>query len=94
MACRDTKVNWSLMKRGFGDALNNQIFGHRLLFSFARAACQMKDRTEAKRLYELIDVLPETQKPKNTTTDPCRDFANGTPTGGAMLENGAGNQRS
>jgi len=86
---RDTKVNWQLMKRGFGDALNNRIFGERLLFSFARAACQVQDRAEAKRLYELIDALPETRKPKNTTADPCRAFASGTPSGGAMLKIGA-----
>lgn len=88
---RDTKVNWPLMKRGFGDALNNPMFGDRFLFSFARTACQVQDRAEAKRLYELIDALPEPRRPKNTTTDPCRAFANGTPTGGAMLESGAGN---
>lgn len=88
---RDTKVNWPLMKRGFGDALNNQIFGDRLLFSFARTACQVKDRAEAKRLYELLDALPEAKRPKNTKTDPCRAFANGTPAGGAMLD-GASNQ--
>ena len=88
---RDTKVNWSLMKRGFGDALNSQEFGDRLLFSFARTACQMRDRAEAKRLYELIDALPESKRPKVTATDPCRAFANGAPAGGAMLETGAGN---
>jgi hypothetical protein len=91
---RDTKVKWPLMKRGFGDALNDQIFGDRFLFSFARAACQVRDRAEAKRLYELIDALPEANRPKNTTTDPCRAFANGTPTGGAMLESGVGNPTS
>ena len=87
----DTKVNWPLMKRGFGDALKNPIFGDRLLFSFARTACQVQDRAEAKRLYELIDALPESRRPKNPTTDPCRAFANGTPAGGAMLD-GASNQ--
>ena len=91
---RDTQVDWPLMKRGFRDALNTKIFGDRLLFSFARTACQMKDRAEAKRLYELIDALPEAPRPKNATTDACRIFANETPKGGAMLESGANRQRS
>jgi hypothetical protein len=37
----------------------------------------MRDREEAKRLYDLIDQLPEAHRPKATATDPCRKFANG-----------------
>ena len=77
---RDSKVNWTLMKSGFRDAVGKPGTDGRL-FSFASMACQMRDREEAKRLYELIDQLPEAKRPK-MPTDPCRTFANsGDPKG-------------
>jgi hypothetical protein len=77
---RESKVNWTLMKNGFRDALGKPGTDGRL-FSFASMACQMRDREEAKRLYELIDQLPEAKRPK-MSTDPCRMFADsGDPKG-------------
>jgi hypothetical protein len=72
---RDSDVDWELMKKGFGDAMGKPGTDGRL-FSFAAMACQMRDRSEAKRLYDLIDKLPEAKRPR-MTTDPCRKFANG-----------------
>ena len=65
-----------LMKKGFRDAIGKAGADGRL-FSFAQMACQMRDREEAKRLYALIDEVPEAKRPKNTTTDACRMVANG-----------------
>jgi len=73
---RDSNANWTLMKKGFRDAMGKPGTDGRL-FSFAMMACQVRDREEAKRLYDLIDQLPEAMRPKNTTGDPCRMFANG-----------------
>ena len=52
-------------EKGFRDAIGKAGIDGRL-FSFAQMACQMRDREEAKRLYALIDELPEAKRPKNT----------------------------
>jgi hypothetical protein len=72
---KDTRADWTLMRKGFFDALDKPGTDGRL-FSFAGMACQMRDREVAKRLYGVIDQLPEAKRPK-MATDPCRVFANG-----------------
>jgi opacity protein-like surface antigen len=83
---RDSKVDWTLMKKGFRDALSKEKAGDGLVWGFARMACQMRDREETRRLYGLIDQLPESKRPRNTAADPCRTFANGANVDGAMLD--------
>jgi hypothetical protein len=66
---RDTRVDWDLMKQGFR-ALEGTA--PRLPHRFAELACQMRDRDETRRLYQVADR--QSPAPANAT-DPCRVFA-------------------
>lgn len=68
----DTAVNWKPMKQGFRD-LETRPGTPTRWQSFAKAACQMRDKDEARRLYALHDHTGGA--PTRTETDPCRDYA-------------------
>jgi hypothetical protein len=71
-----TKVDWNLVKQGFQDLERSGQFPSWIWQNFASLACQMRDRDEAKRLYELHDrQAGSTSSPKSS--DPCRAFAYG-----------------
>ena len=67
---RDTAVDWELMKTGFRRVHGKPAWIFR---NFAGLACQMRDRNEARRLYELYDKADQSAKP--SPLDHCRVFA-------------------
>lgn len=71
---RDSKADWSLMKNGFRDLEAHQGQNPTIWRQFAGLACQMRDRDEARRLYELYDSLSE-PKQAEQEADACRQFA-------------------
>jgi len=70
-----TKIDWNLAKQGFRDIEQSGQFPPGIWRGFANLACQMQDRDEARRLYELHDAQIEGSKSQKDT-DPCRAFAN------------------
>jgi hypothetical protein len=69
----DTVVDWDLMKRGFRDIEKQGGASEEIWESYAKFACQMRDRPEARRLLELSDKM---RKDRSTApADPCREFA-------------------
>jgi len=67
---RDTQVDWQLMKQGFHELEDKVPW---MTKSFAGLACQMRDRDEARRLYQLHDQRNPGAPAE--AVDPCRDFA-------------------
>jgi hypothetical protein len=67
---RDTRVDWALMKQGFRELEGDAPW---MLNAFAGLACQMRDRDEARRLFQLYDE--RTSGSATTSADPCRTFA-------------------
>jgi hypothetical protein len=66
---RDTRVDWDLMKTGFRQLEGTAPW---MPLRFAELACQMRDRDEARRLYQVYERQPEASV---SATDPCRKFA-------------------
>jgi hypothetical protein len=78
----DTNADWPLMKQAFRDIETRHVGQRSLSRSFAEFACQMRDREEARRLFEVYDgqtMVTEAEvladAPKDT--DACRRFAMG-----------------
>ena len=71
---RDTKVDWPLMKRGFHELEDKMPW---MTSGFARLACQMRDRDEARQLYGAMDKRNPAAKPD--PLDACRVFATSSP---------------
>lgn len=72
---KDSAVDWDLMKRGFRD-LESRHGGQKWIWrNFAALACQMRDREEARRLFDLFDSLNATGLRDDTAA--CRKFAYG-----------------
>lgn len=68
----DSAVNWKLMKQGFRELESRPGMPTRWQF-FAKAACQMRDKDEARRLYALQDRTGGAST--STEPDPCREYA-------------------
>lgn len=68
----DSAVNWKLMKQGFRELEGRPSTPTRWQF-FAKAACQMRDKDEARRLYALQDRAGGASA--SPAADPCRDYA-------------------
>ena len=70
---RDSKAGWDLMKRGFRDLEKKGGAQVWIWKNFAKLACDMRDRDEARRLYGVYDRLmdPASAEPP----DACRRFA-------------------
>jgi hypothetical protein len=71
---RDTKADWNLMKQGMRDRESRGAAPPWLWRNFARLACQMRDREEARRLYGLYDQARSPSQPAEAA-DSCRAFA-------------------
>lgn len=69
----DSQVDWNLMKQGFIDLESRQLGERWIWGNFASLACQMRDRQEAKRLFEVSDRVNPGAKVGNDS--PCRTFA-------------------
>ena len=70
---RDSQADWDLMKRGFRVLEDKGGAQVSLWKNFAKFACDMRDRDEARRLYAVSDrVMPPTG---TEAPDPCRRFA-------------------
>jgi hypothetical protein len=72
-----TKVDWGLVKQGFRDIEKSGRFPPGIFRNFADLACKMRDRSEAKRLYEISDRQGGGAGDQQGT-DPCRAFAFGS----------------
>lgn len=77
----DTKADWSMMKAGFR-ALEPLSTSPGTWQQFAKFACDMKDRDEAKRLYLLRDARraadPDASGSFDDESDTCHIYAFGT----------------
>jgi hypothetical protein len=69
----DSAVDWKLMKQGFRDHEARGRADEGYLRAFAKLACSMRDRAEARRLIEAADKV-STGRPAGPP-DPCREFA-------------------
>ncbi|MGB5082216.1 MAG: hypothetical protein WBO23_15925 [Burkholderiales bacterium] len=70
---RDSAADWDLMKRGFRDIEARGQTDPDVWSAYARLACQMRDRNEARHLLQLSDKF---QGPHGAQApDPCREFA-------------------
>ncbi|HEY5896189.1 MAG TPA: hypothetical protein VIV54_01405 [Burkholderiales bacterium] len=70
---KDSAVDWALMKQGFRDLEKDGKAPEWIPRNFAALACQMRDRDEARRLYELYERR-KTAGPAEPD-NPCRAFA-------------------
>jgi hypothetical protein len=69
----ESRVDWPTMKQGFRDVETNRAVRPWMWKNFAGLACQVGDRTEARRLYALHDGTKPA--PSQQDPDPCRTFA-------------------
>jgi hypothetical protein len=74
---RDTEVDWTLMKRGIGVFTGRDSTNILTLETLAKSACQMQDRDEARRIYEIIDRRAKPMEGKPKASDACRAYATG-----------------
>jgi tetratricopeptide (TPR) repeat protein len=72
---RDTKVDWTLMKRGIRVYTGRESTNIRTLEGLAKSACQMEDRDEARRIYEIIDRRAKSGEGTPKVSDACRAYA-------------------
>ncbi len=74
----DSVVDWGLMKQGMRELASYEL-GAWDWGNFARLACQMGDRAEAKERFILADVQPDINRiaPRDYQHE-CREFANGS----------------
>jgi hypothetical protein len=77
----DGKGDWSLMKKGFRDLESHQGMNPAIWKAFAGLSCQMRDREEARRLYDLFDSVGG-EEPADKESDACRQFAYASNTSG------------
>jgi hypothetical protein len=71
----DTEVDWKLMKRGIQLWTDRQATNIYTLELFAKSACQMRDRDEARRIYEVIDARAKPGEGTPKVSDACRVYA-------------------
>ena len=70
----DSEVDWLTVKEGIRDLERRRVVTAPLLWkNFAKLACQLSDRPEARRLYRLHDALLHDALPDEADT--CRAFA-------------------
>ncbi|MEO8718471.1 MAG: hypothetical protein ABI423_09665 [Burkholderiales bacterium] len=69
----DSKADWTLMKQGFRDADKRRALQPLRTKRFAALACQVRDRDEARRLYEIYDKVRD--RSAGEEPDACRIFA-------------------
>lgn len=70
---RESDIDWKMAKRGFQELQSAGTNPNWLWKNFAQLACQMRDRDEARRLYQLNDSLNRIAE--SNTPDACRVFA-------------------
>ena len=72
----DSNVDWLLLKVGIRDIERQRAVTPLLWKNFAQLACQVRDKPEARRLYEIYDArLSASLPPLPDNSDPCRAFA-------------------
>jgi tetratricopeptide (TPR) repeat protein len=71
----DTEVDWTLMKRGIRVFTGRDSTNIPTLEMLAKSACQMQDRDEARRIYEIIDRRAKPMEGKPKVSDACRAYA-------------------
>ena len=72
---RDTEVDWTLMKRGIRAFTGRDSTNIPTLEMLAKSACQIQDRDEARRIYEIIDRRAKPMEGKPKVSDACRAYA-------------------
>ncbi|MEO8718472.1 MAG: hypothetical protein ABI423_09670 [Burkholderiales bacterium] len=70
----ESNVDWPTMRLGFRDVETKRMVRPWMWKNFAGLACQVGDRTEARRLYALYDKSEDAAS--RTDSDPCRTYAN------------------
>jgi hypothetical protein len=72
----NSSVDWLLLKEGIRDIERRRAVTPLLWKNFAQLACQVRDRPEARRLYDMYDGLLNGSLPAVADeSDPCRAFA-------------------
>lgn len=71
---RDMNADWNLLKQGFRDVEARGAAQPWIWRNFARLACQIRDKEESRRLYELYDKHRNSAQAAESS-DSCRAFA-------------------